>query len=467
MNYSEQARFMSGSRLWGGLIVGLLAGLAVASVVFQGTENAPVVVGFAACVVALAASAYYCPDYLHLTVKPDKGPKWALKIRWRIIAGVAIFGLALAPDSQTRITVLGAAAALTAGLLFARKLLLLDYLPYYFWATDTAILVALSLFREIDPSLAAGLLAASAHLSIVIVGRRKDVNWWTTLVLITGSLLLLRIGPSATSQLGIAISLFVISAIGTAFLSQRAIAHHEKNEAAARKELVAFTGRPAEEVERLWRESHKELAKNWQAAAIPENDHVRMKEWYRQNSGFYLFDISAHNLEYKKLISNLSMLRLAQGAGLDYGAGNGEIVLELAARGHAATYYDVDGETLRFARWRAGQRGLAIEFATTKEELRKGVLTPGTEAGRFDTIFSFDVLEHLPDLEGELGFLASLLKLGGVLVCDVPAGATKNHPMHLNHHLHVADYLRSKGLTDKRSLVQRLMTSREKYIFQA
>ena len=48
----------------------------------------------------------------------------------------------------------------------------------------------------------------------------------------------------------------------------------------------------------------------------------------------------------------------------------------------------------------------------------------------------------------------------------VPAGATKNHPMHLNHELNVADFLRSKGLRDRRTLWQRL-TSREKYIFQA
>jgi 2-polyprenyl-3-methyl-5-hydroxy-6-metoxy-1,4-benzoquinol methylase len=437
----------------------LVVGVAIASVVISGPAPR-VLVGFAACVLALAASLYYCPDYLHLSIHRDKGAKWALKIRWRIIAGIAIIGLLTAPGTPGRVDVLIVVATLTFFLLIARKPPLV-YLPYYFWATDLTILFVLAMFREAGPWLAVCFLAVAAHLSIVIVGQRKDVNWWTIVVLVTGSLLLVRVGPSTTADLMMALMLFVAAAIGTAFLTQRAITHHAANETEALKELVAFTGHPAEEVRRRWRESHKELAKRWQAAAIPENDHARMKEWYRQNSGHYLFDISAHNLEYKKLISNLRMLRLAKGSVLDYGAGNGEIVLELAARSHAATYYDVDGETLRFARWRAQQRGLNIDFATTKEEL------PAGKDGRFDTIFSFDVLEHLPDLMGELSFLASLLRKGGVLVCDVPAGATKNHPMHLNHELNVSAHLRAQGLTDRRTLLQRLVLSREKYIFQA
>lgn len=435
----------------------LLIGLAAASVACESPLHLPLIMGFAACVAATAASLYYTPDYLHLSVNPEKAPKWVLKIRWRIIAGVLILGLALAPGVHARISVLCAAAGLAVALLVARKLPL-DYLAFYFWITDVALLIALAKLGRLDPLLVISFLAAAAHLSIAIVRKNTSLTWWTAFVFLTGSLLLSFFGPP--SIFGLALSLFALSAIGTALLTRRTIIHHQKTAAAALTELVAFTGYPAERVQQLWRESHKELAKNWQADAIPENDHLRMKEWYRQNSGLYLFNISSHNLEYKKLVSNLRMLRMGNGACLDYGAGNGEIVLELAARGHAATYFDVDGETLRFARWRAEQRQLAVEFATTKEELRRN-----TDGGRFDTIFSFDVLEHLPDLEGELGFLASLLKPGGMLLCDVPAGATKNHPMHLNHRLDAADYLCSQGLTDRRSLLQRLIFAREKFIF--
>lgn len=100
------------------------------------------------------------------------------------------------------------------------------------------------------------------------------------------------------------------------------------------------------------------------------------------------------------------MLRRAHGSCLDYGAGNGELLLEVA-RTDRAVYYDVEGETMRFARARASQRNLGIEFFHTKEELA----ATGKKRG-FDTIFSLDVLEHLPDLSGELNFLASFAESG-------------------------------------------------------
>ena len=86
-----------------------------------------------------------------------------------------------------------------------------------------------------------------------------------------------------------------------------------------------------------------------------------------------------------------------------------------------------------------------------------------------DTIFSFDVLEHLPDLPGELIFLSSLLNPGGLLVFDVPAGATKSHPMHLNHHLDIHAHMRAQGLIEEQpSWMPKLPFSKqEKYLFRA
>jgi 2-polyprenyl-3-methyl-5-hydroxy-6-metoxy-1,4-benzoquinol methylase len=159
----------------------------------------------------------------------------------------------------------------------------------------------------------------------------------------------------------------------------------------------------------------------------------------------------------------MKVLRLARGATLDYGAGNGEILLELARRGHRATYYDVEGVTMRFARQRAANQGLAIEFFHTKEALAQYAAVNG-----FDTVFSFDVLEHLPDLPGELSFLSSLLKPGGLFVFDVPAGSTRAHPMHLNHSVNVLEYMRAKGLADERNLMLRLpFRKEEKFVFRA
>jgi 2-polyprenyl-3-methyl-5-hydroxy-6-metoxy-1,4-benzoquinol methylase len=255
----------------------------------------------------------------------------------------------------------------------------------------------------------------------------------------------------------------LVSGLATFLLVRRAQRQTERNVEQAMSELTAFTGYPAERIWELWRTSDRQLAANWKAAAIPEHDSQQLAEWYRENSELYLFDLSGYNLEYKRIRSNLGVLKLARGACLDYGAGNGEILMELAKRGHPVAYYDVEGLTMRFARHRAQQRGLKLEFFHSKDDLAAHAREHG-----FDTVFSLDVLEHLPDLPGELDFLSSMLNRGGLLVFDVPAGATKSHPMHLNHNLNVVSYLRSRGLKDTRSLRQRMpFRKEEKYFFRA
>jgi 2-polyprenyl-3-methyl-5-hydroxy-6-metoxy-1,4-benzoquinol methylase len=261
-----------------------------------------------------------------------------------------------------------------------------------------------------------------------------------------------------------AVALILVSALETAWLVRRAQNHHKMNAERAMLELMDFTGYPAERIWRLWSTSNQELAKNWEAAALDENDRERLAQWYRENSELYMFAISAYNLEYKRILSNLRMMSFGRGSCLDYGAGNGEFILELARRGYRATYYDVEGETLKFARQRARQRNLSLEFLHTKDDLARAVRQHG-----FDAIFSFDVLEHLPDLPGELNFLSSLLNPGGLLVFDVPAGATKSHPMHLNHNLDVIAHMRAQGFREEQqSWLPRLpLSKQEKYLFRA
>ena len=104
-----------------------------------------------------------------------------------------------------------------------------------------------------------------------------------------------------------------------------------------------------------------------------------------------------------------------------------------------------------------------MEFFSTKEALAQAARQRG-----FDTVFSFDVLEHLPDLPGELRFLSSLVSPGGLFVFDVPAGSTKAHPMHLNHNLNVLDFMRSRGFKDERGALLRLpLRKEEKFVFRA
>ncbi len=464
MDYRKQQEFLKNSRVCGISLVLVLLGIAALCLRTGGEITLSVLIAFTIANVALATSIYYTPDYLHLTIVPQKTPRWEIRIRWRVIGAALIIGLLLASSTRGRISVLIAVAWLLAANQFAHRVVPQRYFPAYYWATDYALLATALLFTPFNLRLGVVLLAAAAHLSIVICSKRQLL--WAALVTICGWLLIFFSAEHRGAGLEAGLScagLLVLTASATAWLVDRAERHNANNISAAMRELMDFSGYSADRIRHLWQVSNQELAKNWREATIAEDDPERMAEWYRQNSELYLFAISGYNLEYKRIRSNLKVIRFARGFCLDYGAGNGELLLELARRGHPVTYYDVEGETMRFAQARAKKQGLAVEIAHSKEDLAAAARTHG-----FDTIFSFDVLEHLPDLPGELNFLSSLLNPGGLLVFDVPAGSTKSHPMHLNHDLDILAYLGARGLADKRNLALKLPLKREeKYVFQA
>jgi 2-polyprenyl-3-methyl-5-hydroxy-6-metoxy-1,4-benzoquinol methylase len=416
---------------------------------------------FAIVVAVLAGSLFYTPDYLHLTVVPDKRRRWAIKIRSRIIIAVLLLGLTLAPNAHGRIATVIAALWLTFTMLLARRLNP-RWLPLFLFFTDWLLVMPSILHGGLSGRVAIAILALAVHLAVVICARR----YWKCAVLSGAAacfLLVMVWGHGLLHPFPWAgWTMIAISALFTAYTVHRAEKHNAGNIEHAMAELTEFTGYHPEKIRALWETSNQQLAANWEKAAIPHDDRERMAEWYRQNSELYLFAISAYNLEFKRIKSNLKVLRFARGACLDYGAGNGEILLEWSRRGNIATYFDVDGVTMRFARHRAERQKLPLEFATTKDALRAAAARHG-----FDTVFSFDVLEHLPDLPGELDFLSSLLSPGGVFVFDVPAGSTKAHPMHLNHNLNVLEYMSAKQLVDRRPLSLRIpFRKEEKWIFE-
>lgn len=462
MDYTEQRKFLRSSRIWGATLVLVLFAAVGVCIEAGKVSDRKLLALYAAVSGALAIFIYYTPDYLHLSVDPAKRSRWAVKIRWRIIAAVLVLSALLASNAHARGTAAAAIVWLVALNLFGRRVPR-RFVPLYFWLGETALLATLLLLVRLDLLLATLLLAAAAHLAITVADRAA--LYWAGVVSGVGLLLVVvaawRQHVDTTFATALAVLLLVAS-LATAYLVHRADARNAENIKVSIRELNAFTGYPADRILHLWAVSNQELAKNWQQAAIAPDDRDRLKEWYRQNSELYLFALSGYNLEYKRIRSNLNMLGRAHGSCLDYGAGNGELLLE-AARTDRAVYYDVEGETMRFARERARQRNLPIEFFHAKEDLAAA----GKNRG-FDTIFSLDVLEHLPDLPGELNFLVRLLNPGGLLVFDVPAGATKSHPMHLNHDLDVVSFMRSRGMKDERTLWQRLpFRKEEKYFFRS
>lgn len=412
---------------------------------------------FILIILALACALFYAPDYLHVTVNPHKRERWAVRVRWRIALAVLVLAALVNPDRRGIVIAVCASAWIVLTTLLAQ--FVTRYVSVYYAVADLLLIFGVLALTDWNLPIVMACWAAAEFIPVAISSRRV---WWmaATLSGIAGAYawVWLRLSLSSNGDFGEwrCLLLPILLPLATALLVRIAGAQNHHNVTAAMAELVRFTGYTAASVRALWATADKQLAHNWQAAKLDNATPERMAEWYRENSELYMFAISAYNLEYKRIRSNLKVLRFGREACLDYGAGNGDLILELARRSHRAAYYDVDGVSKRFAQHRAEAGWLQLSFTSSKEELR--TFAP------FDTIFSFDVLEHIPDLAGELDFLVSLLAPSGLLLFDVPAGATHNHPMHLNHTLDVRAHLRAKGMREKRVSSWRI-GKQEKYGF--
>jgi 2-polyprenyl-3-methyl-5-hydroxy-6-metoxy-1,4-benzoquinol methylase len=467
VNFTEQEKYLKRGRVWAGLTaVTTLAAAFFFWSIFCVSGRIPGII-FALVIVAIAGSLIYTPDYLHLNVNLTKRARWQIKIRWRLIAAGLVIGLFCRHDVRSLATTLAACSCFAAVNFFAKIAVPTLYSPLYFWFTDCLFVAALTLVAQLHFMVVMALIVATAHLAIVTC--EKHILPWTGVVTVTGwalfLVLLLRFSGNeegmAWADFAVCAGLILIFTTATALLVARARRQNARNVGTAMNELAVFVGYSDGEIRKLWATSNEQLAKNWKDAHLDESDREEMTAWYCENSELYMFAISGYNLEYKRIRDSIKMLKFGRGACLDYGAGNGEIILELARRGHPAIYFDVDGTSMRFAQHRAERQKLAVEFFHSKEDLAAAAKQRG-----LDTIFSFDVLEHLPDLPGELKFLSSLLNPGGRMAFDVPAGSTKAHPMHLNHHLDVHAYMESTGMTEERGLMQAIpFRKQEKFVF--
>lgn len=460
MNYAEQQEYLRAHRWeWAGSAL-LLAVFAFVYVAESSPDRQTKFV-FVLLLLGLLYTLNYLPKYLYLTTDGDRKYAWFLRFRWIVLAIVAALGLVVTRSAQ-QLAILGfslaALAIINFSLGLARKRLpteRADLLPRIAFAADFGLLLILWLFglRWSLPVL----LAASAHLSLAVQEKRSQ--WFTAGLLASGLLLVLLCAPPdprarSTGRLAgfaAASGLFATMVAATTELTRKAMRRQERNVNSALAELRAFTCTAEDTVRDLLVSSPKVLAENWRNAKPAEDDSEALAQWYRENSFYYLFDLTAFHLTYKHIAFTLDVLRLARGRCLDYGAGTGRLALELARRGERVIYFDVEGKTREFAEWRAERERLRVRFAGSKQDVAK--LAP------YDTIVSLDVLEHLPDLRGELDFLVSLLAPAGKLILTIPSGPTESHPMHLPHDMDVGEYLRRLGLRDAKTVWMRWAAS--------
>ncbi|HET9166907.1 MAG TPA: hypothetical protein VFP11_12990, partial [Candidatus Angelobacter sp.] len=186
MNYRDQEKFLQGSRISGGAVcLGFLVGAGMTRLTFNGRWRTSESVAFLLASIAAAVLMYYTPDYLHLSVAPQKKRRWEINLRWRIAGTALLLGLLLAPSNSGRLFAIFAGLALAGANWLALKKVRMRNLPVFFWITDL-LLLFLSLVRA-DAGPAAILLialAAAAHVAIV---RRQDRHLlWVAITLVSG-----------------------------------------------------------------------------------------------------------------------------------------------------------------------------------------------------------------------------------------------------------------------------------------
>ncbi len=163
---------------------------------------------------------------------------------------------------------------------------------------------------------------------------------------------------------------------------------------------------------------HKDF--NWEEVTVFYRDQVRE---------LYLFELGSWHLDSFEYIEDTMLLVSdhAQGRVLDFGGGIGTHTIGAAICPDVdqVVYCDINPINLEFAKYRVEQMGLTQKIVFCSE-------LPSNEI--FDTIISFDVLEHLPDPEQQLLKFHQYLTNRGKTILNWRffKGFHQEHPFHLD-----------------------------------
>lgn len=198
------------------------------------------------------------------------------------------------------------------------------------------------------------------------------------------------------------------------------------------KEIGEYTGESIDIV----KEKHKTGAGSENAASIFKEqaslDKVKVENFYK-SCQYYLYELPLWNAErnrpkYLRLIFMPYLKRNQYKKVMDFGAGAGDLCIELAKNKLEVTYCDIGECLFSFAKWRFARRNLSVKMVNAVNIL-------GEE--KFDCIFSFDAFEHIKNLQETLKKLTEHIKIGGSLVFS---GAFSGGSLHLEENERFNDF---------------------------
>jgi len=139
-------------------------------------------------------------------------------------------------------------------------------------------------------------------------------------------------------------------------------------------------------------------------------------EYLRSRSTYliYLFHISTYRFALPH-VSNRHVL--------DFGCGTGYGTALLAEQAATAIGVDLSAEAIAYARDNYQRHNLDFRVIESIERRRLPF-----KDGQFDTVVSFQVIEHIADTEAYLSEIARVLKPGGTFVVATPDRSTRLFP---------------------------------------
>ncbi len=437
LDYEKQQTFLRNQRWWL-LPCGAACALLIAET-WTISMSLQIKIGSTLLACALFYIAYYLPNYLGMDADAQRRPRWVARMRWWLLAAMAITTAAfrcwpaLAATAGAAILHLFLTRWLRRPLpqdLALRQPLRLTVLAIVYAAADYGVL------WTADRHGVRGIIAAELWLVCVFLGLvlvRPDMKEAQLGVAVLGAMPAYALSvrwPTLVSSL--------VWIAGVAYLLWRAVRQNRKNYNALVASLGEFSREPREVTVQVMAEAGRWLAEDWvRTAPVGQED---VNAWYTRVAQRYLYHNCQHHLLYRHIAYTLSLLRLGRGRVLDFGGGNGNFSRALARRGFDVTYLDVPGEAADYVRWRAEREGVKVRVCHDLSEVQ----------GPFDVIYSLDVVEHLVDMRPVGDAWRRLLKPGGRLVATYYTGPCKTAPMHIDPGYDAKNYLFGLGFRDVR-----------------
>jgi len=177
------------------------------------------------------------------------------------------------------------------------------------------------------------------------------------------------------------------------------------------------------------------VKRDWDERKPTEPEEI--KQFYR-DCQWYIYDLTYFAIS--ELAKRISLMKnMKEGTVLDFGAGNGDILILAHEKGYRdLTYVDLEGFTWNYAKWRFKKRKMKVNMVDI-DDLHL------LEDKQFDNLFALDVLEHIhsSEIPDTCRFITEHLAQDGGMFISCPP-VDKYHPMHITDANYILKHMNTK-----------------------